>query len=102
MKNIHVCTKAAWLKHALNFRNCHYLDLPNDLVAVIGEMDPSLLQDFERDDSVTPLPFILSGEKLPPAAVTALAHLGVSETDTTMTATLKIQRAHPAFHATQF
>ena len=38
MKNYHVCLKQSFQKHALNFKQAHYLDLPSGQVVVVGEM----------------------------------------------------------------
>ena len=41
-------------------------------------------------------------EKLPANVVKALAHLGITDADNTMTASLKITKHHMAFHPSQF
>ncbi|MGC1382753.1 MAG: hypothetical protein WA823_03165, partial [Candidatus Acidiferrales bacterium] len=80
----------------------HYLDLPDGSVIVTGQMDPSYREAFEAEADTTALPFVLSGEQIPANVSTALAHLGVTDSDNTMQLSLKIARQHPAFHPTQF
>ena len=84
----------------LNFRSSHALQIPSGHV-VIGDIDPDAISDFEADGA-TVFPYVLTGDKLPANVVTALAHLGVTQLDSTMTASLKINRAHPAFHPSKF
>jgi hypothetical protein len=100
MKSLFICSDEAWKKHILNFRSSHALQIPSGHV-VIGDIDPDAIAAFEADGA-TAFPYVLTGEKLPASVVTALAHLGVTQSDNTMTASLKINRSHPAFDPRHF
>jgi hypothetical protein len=99
MKSLFICTDEAWKKHILNFRSSHALQIPTGHV-VIGDIDPDAIAAFEADGA-TAFPYVLTGDELPSNVVEALSHLGVIEGDNTMTASLKISKAHPAFHASK-
>src|SRR5580704_590764 len=100
MKSLFICTDEAWKKHILNFKSSHALQIPTGHV-VIGEIDPDAISAFAADGA-TQLPYILTGQSLPSDAVNALEHLGVTASDNTMTASLKVQKVHPAFHPSRF
>jgi hypothetical protein len=100
MKSLFIATDQIWKKHILNFRSAHALEIPAGHV-IIGDIDADAIAALEADGAVT-LPYILTGEKLPANIVSALAHLGVTEADNTMTASLKINKVHPAFHPSAF
>jgi hypothetical protein len=99
MKSLFICSNEAWKKHILNFKSSHALEIPTGHV-VIGDIDPDAIAAFEADGA-TQLPYILTGQTLPADAVKALAHLGVTALDNTMTASLKVGKAHSAFHPSQ-
>jgi hypothetical protein len=96
MKILHHMSKATYNKHWMNYQESCYVDLPDGNVLVIGNIGATYIAALEKE--ATPLPFILTGEKLPANVVASLAHLGVNERDNTMTACLKLRTVHPAFH----
>ena len=100
MKSLFIATDSIWKKHQLNFKSAHALQIPTGHI-IIGDIDPDAIAAFEKDGATT-LPYILTGEKLPANVVSALAHLGVTEADNTMTASLKVNKVHSAFHPSQF
>ena len=100
MKTLFIATDQVWKQHQLNFKSAHALEIPGGHV-IIGEIDTDAIAAFEADGAIT-LPYVLSGEKLPASVVEALAHLGVTDADNSMTAAIKINRVHPAFHPSQF
>ena len=100
MKSIFIATDSIWKKHQLNFKSAHALQIPTGHV-IIGDIDTDAIAAVEADGATT-LPYILTGEKLPAGVVSALAHLGITDTDNTMTASLKINKVHSAFHPSQF
>jgi hypothetical protein len=102
MKIIHHTSKETYERHALNYRESHFLDLPDGSVIVVGTIEPTYREALEAEADTTPFPFLLSNEALPAKIVMATAHLGVSEGDSTMTASLKIAKTHRAFHPSQF
>src|ERR1700732_2763675 len=102
MKNIHIASRKTYLKHALNFRNSQYSDLPNGNVVVTGDIDDTPRKDFELEQDVIPLPFILDGETISAGAALALSSHGVTTKDTTMSVLLKLRKVHAAFNPTQF
>jgi hypothetical protein len=100
MKTILVASDLAWKKHQLNFKSAHALEIPTGHV-IIGDIDADAIAAFEADGAIT-LPYILTGERLPADVVARLAHLDVTDADNTMTASLKINKVHPAFHPSAF
>lgn len=102
MKSIHHTSKETYAKHTLSYRESHFLDLPDGSVIVVGTIEPTYREALECEADTTPFPFLLSNEVLPSKIVTATAHLGVIEGDSTMTASLKIAKSHRAFHPSQF
>jgi hypothetical protein len=98
MNTILIASDTAWKKHQLNFKSAHALQIPTGHV-IIGDIDADAIAAFEEDGATT-LPYILTGEKLPPGIVAALSHLGVTESDNTMTASLRITKHH--IHPSQF
>jgi hypothetical protein len=100
MKTILIAPDSAWKKHMLNFRSAHALAIPSGHV-IIGDIDAPAIAAFEADGA-TMLPYILTSEKLPADVVSALAHLGVTDADNSMTGALKISKTHPAFHPSAF
>jgi hypothetical protein len=100
MKTILIASDTAWKKHQLNFRTAHALEIPTGHI-IIGNIDADAIAALEADGATT-LPYILTGEKLPANIVSALEHLGVTDADNTMTASLKINKVHPAFHPSSF
>src|ERR1700723_3898682 len=100
MKTISIASDTAWKKHQLNFKSAHALEIPAGHI-IVGDIDADAITAFEKDGATT-LPYILTGEKLPSGIVAALSHLGVTESDNTMTASLKISKVHSAFHPSQF
>lgn len=100
MKSLFICSDQAWKKHIKNFNSSHALAIPSGHV-VIGDIDPDAIAAFEADGA-TAFPCVLAGDKLPPNIVAALSHFGVTSTDNTMSACLKVTRVHPAFNPSHF
>src|ERR1700722_1030214 len=100
MKTILTASDTAWKKHQLNFKSAHALQIPTGHI-IIGDIDADSIAALEADGATT-LPYILTGENLPAGVVSALAHLGVTDADNTMTASLKVNKVHSAFHPSQF
>jgi hypothetical protein len=101
MKAIHHAKAEIYHAHKLNYRTSHFIDLPDGYVLVVGDAEQAYLDAFELEPGTTALPFILSGEVLPPVVVASLAHLGITETDNTMQACLKLRTRHSAFNPSQ-
>ncbi|MGC1385772.1 MAG: hypothetical protein WA823_18505 [Candidatus Acidiferrales bacterium] len=53
MRHLHYTSKETFLRHSLNFRVSHYLDLPDGSVIVTGQMDPSYREAFEAEADTT-------------------------------------------------
>jgi hypothetical protein len=102
MKDIHIASRETYLKHGLNFRNSQFLDLPSGQVIITGDIDDTPRKDFELEQDVIPLPFILDGQSISARAASALSSHGVTMKDTTMSVLLKLRKVHAAFNPTQF
>jgi hypothetical protein len=101
VKNIHHLTKEVCLKHLKNYRQSAYLDLPDGTVIITGTIDSHYRKLLEQESGTTAIPFVGSGDLVPSHVVNSLQHLGVTETDDTMKAVLKICKVHPSFHPSE-
>ena len=101
MKILHICDKQTFLKHALNFKSCHYLELLNGKVITIGEIGETFKQNFEREPTVEKLPYMLAGESIGTAA-SALGHLGINPQHKAHEVMAILSKIHPAFEISQF
>jgi len=100
MKILHLSDAATMLKHAQNFKSCHYLNLPNGKVISIGEIADVHEAGFIADGAV-PLPYMLSSYPIG-SAFESFVHLGIKPEHKTFELMLALKTIHPAFCPSQF
>jgi hypothetical protein len=98
---IHICNTEVMKKHQSNFKNGHYLDLPNQKVISIGEIADIHETTFVADGAIA-LPHMLDSQPIGSEAAQALAHLGIKPEHKTFEALLALGQIHPAFRPSAF
>jgi hypothetical protein len=98
---IHVADSATMSKHGKNFKNGHYLDLPNGKVISIGEIAEVHETSFVADGAIA-LPHMLDSQPIGSEAAQALAQLGMKPEDKTFEVLLAVGKIHPAFKPSAF